>query len=52
MYYTVQNLKILLICFLLLLLLLSLKAHALGDTGVLTGNSTCTTLGDPSKGKL
>ncbi|KAM8751226.1 uncharacterized protein tasor2 isoform 2-T2 [Acanthopagrus schlegelii] len=26
------------------------KAHALGETGVLTGNSTCTTLGDPSKG--
>ncbi|XP_029951818.1 uncharacterized protein tasor2 isoform X1 [Salarias fasciatus] len=26
------------------------KAYALGKTGVLTGNSTCTTLGDPSKG--
>ncbi|KAM4573056.1 uncharacterized protein tasor2 isoform 2-T2 [Odontesthes bonariensis] len=26
------------------------KANALGETGVLTGNSTCTTLGDPSKG--
>ncbi|XP_071350802.1 protein TASOR 2 isoform X2 [Trachinotus anak] len=26
------------------------KAHALGETGVLTGNSTCTTLGDPRKG--
>nr|XP_040019569.1 uncharacterized protein tasor2 isoform X5 [Gasterosteus aculeatus aculeatus] len=26
------------------------KANALGQTGVLTGNSTCTTLGDPSKG--
>ncbi|XP_028286477.1 uncharacterized protein tasor2 isoform X2 [Parambassis ranga] len=26
------------------------KAHALGETGVLTGNGTCTTLGDPSKG--
>uniref|UniRef100_A0A3Q3LYG5 Uncharacterized protein n=1 Tax=Labrus bergylta TaxID=56723 RepID=A0A3Q3LYG5_9LABR len=27
-----------------------LKANTLGETGVLTGNSTCTTLGDPSKG--
>lgn len=27
-----------------------LKANALRETGVLTGNSTCTTLGDPSKG--
>ncbi|XP_051238903.1 uncharacterized protein tasor2 isoform X3 [Dicentrarchus labrax] len=26
------------------------KANALGETGVLAGNSTCTTLGDPSKG--
>ncbi|XP_047189399.1 uncharacterized protein tasor2 isoform X2 [Scophthalmus maximus] len=26
------------------------KAHALGETGVLTGNGTCTTLGDPGKG--
>ncbi|XP_049929953.1 protein TASOR 2 isoform X1 [Epinephelus moara] len=26
------------------------KANALGETGVLTGNSTCTTLGDPSNG--
>ncbi|XP_042351730.1 uncharacterized protein tasor2 isoform X2 [Plectropomus leopardus] len=26
------------------------KANALGETGVLTGNSTCTTLGDPSHG--
>ncbi|KAM8892876.1 uncharacterized protein tasor2 [Spinachia spinachia] len=26
------------------------KANALGQTGVLTGNRTCTTLGDPSKG--
>eukprot|EP00064_Thunnus_orientalis_P017653 superscaffoldBa00003811_g17738 len=26
------------------------KANALGETGVLTGNSTCTTLGDPLKG--
>ncbi|KAG7523401.1 hypothetical protein JOB18_045886 [Solea senegalensis] len=26
------------------------KAHALGRNGVLTGNSTCTTLGDPMKG--
>ncbi|XP_058501474.1 protein TASOR-like [Solea solea] len=26
------------------------KAHALGRNGVLTGNSTCTTLGDPLKG--
>ncbi|XP_044211401.1 uncharacterized protein tasor2 isoform X5 [Thunnus albacares] len=26
------------------------KAKALGETGVLTGNSTCTTLGDPLKG--
>ncbi|XP_013125988.1 uncharacterized protein tasor2 isoform X1 [Oreochromis niloticus] len=26
------------------------KANALRETGVLTGNSTCTTLGDPSKG--
>ncbi|XP_063762986.1 uncharacterized protein tasor2 isoform X2 [Eleginops maclovinus] len=26
------------------------KANALGETGVLTGNGTCTTLGDPSKG--
>ncbi|KAL3061279.1 hypothetical protein OYC64_009463 [Pagothenia borchgrevinki] len=26
------------------------KANDLGETGVLTGNSTCTTLGDPSKG--
>ncbi|XP_044050552.1 uncharacterized protein tasor2 isoform X2 [Siniperca chuatsi] len=26
------------------------KANELGETGVLTGNSTCTTLGDPSKG--
>ncbi|XP_047452037.1 uncharacterized protein tasor2 isoform X2 [Mugil cephalus] len=26
------------------------KAKTLGESGVLTGNSTCTTLGDPSKG--
>uniref|UniRef100_A0A3Q1EWU0 Uncharacterized LOC110960338 n=1 Tax=Acanthochromis polyacanthus TaxID=80966 RepID=A0A3Q1EWU0_9TELE len=26
------------------------KANALGEAGVLAGNSTCTTLGDPSKG--
>ncbi|XP_029290247.1 uncharacterized protein tasor2 isoform X2 [Cottoperca gobio] len=26
------------------------KANALGETGVLIGNSTCTTLGDPSNG--
>ncbi|KAI9519779.1 hypothetical protein NQZ68_025918 [Dissostichus eleginoides] len=26
------------------------KANDLGETGVLTGNGTCTTLGDPSKG--
>ncbi|XP_075945458.1 uncharacterized protein tasor2 isoform X2 [Anarhichas minor] len=26
------------------------QANALSETGVLTGNSTCTTLGDPSKG--
>ncbi|XP_040894265.1 uncharacterized protein tasor2 isoform X2 [Toxotes jaculatrix] len=26
------------------------KAHAIGETGVLTGNSSCTTLGDPWKG--
>ncbi|XP_070686581.1 protein TASOR 2 [Pempheris klunzingeri] len=26
------------------------KANALGETGVLTGNSTCTTLGDPANG--
>ncbi|XP_068168315.1 protein TASOR 2 isoform X2 [Antennarius striatus] len=26
------------------------KAEALGQTGVLTGNSTCTTLGDPANG--
>ncbi|KAK2842486.1 hypothetical protein Q5P01_012686 [Channa striata] len=26
------------------------KAHALGETGVLSGNNACTTLGDPSKG--
>ncbi|XP_029008453.1 uncharacterized protein tasor2 isoform X2 [Betta splendens] len=26
------------------------KAQTLGETGVLTGNSTCTTLGDPAKG--
>ncbi|XP_029909583.1 uncharacterized protein tasor2 isoform X2 [Myripristis murdjan] len=26
------------------------KANSLGETGVLTGNSTCTTLGDPSLG--
>ncbi|KAI4825737.1 hypothetical protein KUCAC02_021407, partial [Chaenocephalus aceratus] len=26
------------------------KANDLGETGMLTGNSTCTTLGDPSKG--
>ncbi|XP_039990013.1 uncharacterized protein tasor2 isoform X2 [Xiphias gladius] len=26
------------------------KAHALGETGVLTGNSTCSTLGEPCKG--
>ncbi|XP_045894077.1 uncharacterized protein tasor2 isoform X3 [Micropterus dolomieu] len=26
------------------------KANAIGETGVLTGNSTCTTLGDPSNG--
>ncbi|XP_019123800.2 uncharacterized protein tasor2 isoform X2 [Larimichthys crocea] len=26
------------------------KANTLGETGVLTGNSTCTTLGDPSHG--
>ncbi|KAF7669856.1 hypothetical protein LDENG_00128690 [Lucifuga dentata] len=26
------------------------KVNTLGETGVLTGNSTCTTLGDPSKG--
>ncbi|KAM9376857.1 uncharacterized protein tasor2 isoform 2-T2 [Pholidichthys leucotaenia] len=26
------------------------KANELGDTGLPTGNSTCTTLGDPSKG--
>ncbi|XP_034032038.1 uncharacterized protein tasor2 isoform X2 [Thalassophryne amazonica] len=26
------------------------KANQLGETGVLAGNSTCTTLGDPSKG--
>ncbi|XP_070763138.1 protein TASOR [Enoplosus armatus] len=26
------------------------KANALGETGVLTGNSTCTTLGDPLNG--
>ncbi|XP_076590197.1 uncharacterized protein tasor2 [Chaetodon auriga] len=26
------------------------KANALGETGVLTGNSTCTALGDPSNG--
>ncbi|CAN9498838.1 unnamed protein product [Ophioblennius macclurei] len=26
------------------------KAYAIGKAGVLTGNSTCTTLGDPSKG--
>uniref|UniRef100_A0A3Q1J401 Uncharacterized protein n=1 Tax=Anabas testudineus TaxID=64144 RepID=A0A3Q1J401_ANATE len=26
------------------------KAHTLRETGVLSGNSTCTTLGDPSKG--
>ncbi|KAG8012770.1 Protein TASOR, partial [Nibea albiflora] len=26
------------------------KANTLGETGVLTGNSTCTTLGDPSNG--
>ena len=27
------------------------KANKLGETGVVTGNGTCTTLGDPSKGK-
>ncbi|XP_070829311.1 protein TASOR 2 [Chaetodon trifascialis] len=27
-----------------------IKANALGETGVLTGNSTCTALGDPSNG--
>ncbi|XP_054896948.1 uncharacterized protein tasor2 isoform X2 [Poeciliopsis prolifica] len=26
------------------------KANALGQTGVISGNSTCTTLGDPAKG--
>uniref|UniRef100_A0A3Q3WTS7 Uncharacterized protein n=1 Tax=Mola mola TaxID=94237 RepID=A0A3Q3WTS7_MOLML len=26
------------------------KANALGETGLITGNSTCSTLGDPSKG--
>ncbi|CAJ1056339.1 uncharacterized protein tasor2 [Xyrichtys novacula] len=26
------------------------KANSLGETGVLTGNSTCTTLGDPANG--
>uniref|UniRef100_A0A3B3WS58 Uncharacterized protein n=1 Tax=Poecilia mexicana TaxID=48701 RepID=A0A3B3WS58_9TELE len=28
----------------------SSKANALGQTGVISGNSTCTTLGDPAKG--
>lgn len=34
----------------MLLFCFVLKANALRETGVLTGNSTCTTLGDPSKG--
>uniref|UniRef100_A0A096MD55 Transcription activation suppressor family member 2 n=1 Tax=Poecilia formosa TaxID=48698 RepID=A0A096MD55_POEFO len=28
----------------------SSKANALGQTGIISGNSTCTTLGDPAKG--
>lgn len=28
------------------------KAHALAETGLLTGNSPCTTLGDPNKGTI
>uniref|UniRef100_A0A3Q4BBI1 Uncharacterized protein n=1 Tax=Mola mola TaxID=94237 RepID=A0A3Q4BBI1_MOLML len=35
---------------LILVFLFCLEANALGETGLITGNSTCSTLGDPSKG--